>query len=38
VLRADEYHLLKLDLGVVLLEILGAVFLESGLPSPMFEH
>jgi hypothetical protein len=38
VLGANEYHLLKLGLGVVLLEILGAVFLESGLPSLTFEH
>jgi hypothetical protein len=43
VLRANEYHLLKLGLGVVLLairliEILGAVFLELGHPSPAFEH
>jgi hypothetical protein len=42
-LRANEYHLLKLGLGVVLLalrliEILGAVFLESGHPSLTFEH
>jgi hypothetical protein len=43
VLGADKYHLLKLGLGVVrlalrLIEILGAVFLESGRPSPTFEH
>jgi hypothetical protein len=37
-LRANEYHLLKLDLRVVLLEILEAVFLELGLPSLTFKH
>ena len=43
VLRADEYQLLKLGLGVVplalrLIKIPGAVFLESGHPGPTFEH
>jgi hypothetical protein len=38
VLEADEYHLLKLGLGVVRLALRRAVFLESGRPSPMFEH
>ena len=42
-LGADEYHLPKLGLGGVpltlrLIEIPGAVFLESGPPGPMFEH
>jgi hypothetical protein len=43
VLRADEYHLLKLGLGGVpltlrLIEILRVVFLESSHPGLMFEH
>jgi hypothetical protein len=43
VLGADECHLLKLGLGVVplalrLIEILRAVFPESGHPGLTFEH
>jgi hypothetical protein len=43
VLGADEYRLLKLGLGVVplalrLIEIPGAVFLESGHPGLTFEY
>ena len=43
-LGANEYHLLKLGLGVVVLLALrpigipGAVFLESGHPGPTVEH
>ena len=43
VLGADEYHLLKLGLGVVplalrLIEILRAVFLELGYLGLTFKH